>query len=89
MSVDMTGRVVVVTGANAGIGRATARALAGMGAKVLACGRSRARLDEAITSIRADVADADVVPLVADLSSVSAVRGSPSRSRRRVNASMS
>jgi len=75
MSVDMAGRVGAVTGANAGIGRATARALAGMGAKVLACGRSRARLDEAITSIRADVADADVVPLVADLSSVSAVRG--------------
>jgi len=44
----MKGKVVVITGANAGIGRATAEALAGMGARVFACGRDAARLDEAV-----------------------------------------
>jgi retinol dehydrogenase-12 len=75
MSNEMKGQVVAVTGANAGIGRATARALAAMGAKVLACGRDRGRLDEAIASIRAEVPGAEVTPLVADLSSVNDVRG--------------
>lgn len=75
MSTEMQGQVVAVTGANAGIGRATARALAAMGANVLACGRDRSRLDEAIASIRAVVPGAEVTPLVADLSSVNEVRG--------------
>jgi len=75
MSTEMKNQVVAVTGANAGIGRATARALAAMGAKVLACGRDRRRLDEAIASIRAEVPGAEVTPLVADLSSVNEVRG--------------
>jgi retinol dehydrogenase-12 len=75
MSTEMKNQVVAVTGANAGIGRATARALAAMGAKVLACGRDRGRLDEALASIRAEVPGAAVTALVADLSSVNEVRG--------------
>lgn len=75
MSNEMKGRVVAITGPNAGIGRATARALAALGAKVLACGRDRGRLDEAIASIRAEVPGAEVTPLVADLASVNEVRG--------------
>ncbi len=39
-------QVVVITGASAGIGRATARELLGAGASVLAAGRRRERLDE-------------------------------------------
>ncbi len=72
---EMKGRIVVITGANAGIGRATATALAGMGANVLACGRDRARLDEAVGALRSEVPGAEVIPLVADLSSVDEVRG--------------
>lgn len=75
MNDEMKGRVVAITGANAGIGRATARALAARGAKVLACGRDRRRLEDALASIRAEVTGADVTPLVADLSSVEEVRG--------------
>lgn len=74
MGVNMKGQVAVVTGANAGIGRATAQALAQMGARVLVCGRSRGRLEEAVASIRAQVPGAELVPLVADLSSVNEVR---------------
>lgn len=40
------GKVVLVSGATSGMGRATARALGAEGAKVVATGRRRARLDE-------------------------------------------
>jgi NADP-dependent 3-hydroxy acid dehydrogenase YdfG len=45
MGTPLSGKAVLVTGASAGIGRATAVALAGAGAKVLATGRRKAELD--------------------------------------------
>ncbi len=50
---DLTGRTALVTGANAGIGRATARGLAARGATVLLHGRDRAKLDAAVEEVRA------------------------------------
>lgn len=41
----LDGRVALVTGASAGIGRATAIALSGAGARVILTGRNQARLD--------------------------------------------
>jgi NADP-dependent 3-hydroxy acid dehydrogenase YdfG len=45
MSVPLSGKAVLVTGASAGIGRATAVALAQAGAKIIATGRRRNELD--------------------------------------------
>ena len=42
---DLEGRIAIVTGASSGIGRAVAILLAGRGAKVLATGRDRAKLE--------------------------------------------
>jgi NADP-dependent 3-hydroxy acid dehydrogenase YdfG len=62
---DLTGTVVAVTGATAGIGRATARALVGEGARVVLLGRRQERLDElvaelgeeSVATVAGDVAD--------------------------------
>jgi len=60
---DLSGKVVLVTGASSGIGRALAIAAAAAGAQVALIGRSRERLDE----VRADIGER-AFGLPADLS---------------------
>jgi NAD(P)-dependent dehydrogenase (short-subunit alcohol dehydrogenase family) len=72
---DQSGKVAVVTGANSGLGLATARELARAGAQVVIASRSTAKADRAAASIRGSVPEAalEVTPLdLADLSSVRA-----------------
>lgn len=45
---DLSGRTVVITGATGGLGLATARQLAAMGARVAVVGRDQAKLDKVI-----------------------------------------
>ena len=69
----MTGRTVLVTGATSGIGRATARGLARLGARVAITGRDRGRTQQAAGEITA--AGGRIVGVfVADLSSQAQVR---------------
>ncbi len=53
---------VLVTGSTSGIGRATARRLAGDGARVVVCGRTRERVDAAVREL-----GPDATGVVADL----------------------
>ena len=73
MAADMTGRICVVTGANRGIGRATAEGLARLGAKLILVCRSK----EAGESAAHEIAVASsVIPdvVAADLSSQASLR---------------
>jgi NAD(P)-dependent dehydrogenase (short-subunit alcohol dehydrogenase family) len=60
MDYGLEGRVVVVTGAASGIGRATAELLAGMGASVVACDIDAARGEDVAAAIGARFARVDV-----------------------------
>ena len=67
---DQTGRTIVVTGANSGLGLVTARALAAAGARVVCACRNTAKGEEAMAG---QPGDWEVRPLdLADLSSVAA-----------------
>lgn len=74
LEVDLGGRVCLVTGANSGIGRAAATALAARGAEVWLLCRDRARGEEAMDSIRTATANPRVYLAVLDVSHLGAVR---------------
>lgn len=73
---DMTGKVVVITGANSGIGKAAAIELARMGATVAITARSELRGGQALAEVRrrSRVTDDRVVLLPLDLSKFRSVR---------------
>ena len=58
----LQGRVALITGASAGIGRATALALAAQGAAVVVMARRQSKLDELLAEIRAGGGIAMAVP---------------------------
>lgn len=70
---DQTGRVVLVTGANSGIGLEAARVLARRNATVVLACRTRSKADAARSSILADAPAADVSLVDLDLSSLASV----------------
>jgi len=78
---DQTGRTVLVTGANSGLGLATAEALAGAGARVLMACRNAEKAARALELVAAHAAhrggpEPEVVSLdLADLASVQACAG--------------
>lgn len=73
-TVDMRGKVAVVTGANTGIGYETALRLAQEGATVVLAGRSMAKLTNAAERIRAQLPSGAVEVLELDLASLESVR---------------
>jgi len=70
----MDGRVVLITGGNAGIGKETAVALASMGARVVFTARDEARGSDARTEIRTRSGSDEVEVMPLDLARFASVR---------------
>jgi 3-oxoacyl-[acyl-carrier protein] reductase len=73
MDLGISGRRAAVAAGSAGLGMASARALAAAGARVALCGRDPARAEAAAAGIRAEGGDA--VALVADVSTIDGATG--------------
>jgi NAD(P)-dependent dehydrogenase (short-subunit alcohol dehydrogenase family) len=70
---DLSGKVAVVTGANGGLGLASAKALAGKGAHVVMAARDQAKAADAFAEIRAAHPDASLEIVELDLGSLASV----------------
>lgn len=73
-SYSLGGRVIAITGATSGLGRAAAEQLAGCGATVIAVGRSSAKTERVSAEIRELTGNPAVSALVADLADLTSVR---------------
>lgn len=78
---DQSGRCAVITGANNGLGREAARALAARGAEVVIACRDTAKGEEAVGAIRAEVPGARLETVELDLASLDSVRTAARRLR--------
>lgn len=68
VSTDMRGKVVVITGASSGLGRAAAIRLASLGARLILVGRDRTRLEKVRQECQAYASDEESIStVVADL----------------------
>jgi NAD(P)-dependent dehydrogenase (short-subunit alcohol dehydrogenase family) len=74
LNASMQGKICMVTGANSGMGKATALALAQMGATVVMVCRDRARGEQAQSEITTQSRNTAVALLQADLSSQQSIR---------------
>ncbi len=71
---DLSGKTVLITGANSGIGFETARALLSAHAKVIMAVRDRAKGESAAKTLQAAYPDAQIPILALNLSSLASVR---------------
>ena len=67
-------RVVLVTGATDGIGRATVRALAAAGLRVIVHGRAKTKVDAVLAQLMAELPGAELEGVSFDLGSLAAIR---------------
>jgi NAD(P)-dependent dehydrogenase (short-subunit alcohol dehydrogenase family) len=72
--IDLSGKTCVITGASAGLGRESARALAAAGAHVILAARNPRALTEADRWVRAEVPGASTSTVPLDLTSLTSVR---------------
>lgn len=70
MNIELTGKRAVISGSTAGIGYAIASGLAGAGAHVILNGRTADRVDAAVRRLKADIPNASVEGIAADLGTV-------------------
>ncbi|TDL27094.1 NAD-binding protein [Rickenella mellea] len=70
---DLTGKIVIVTGGNTGVGKETIKALLQHNAKVYMASRSKEKAEEAIADLKEDTGK-DAIFLQLDLASLDAVK---------------
>ena len=79
---SQSGKTIVVTGGNAGIGYFIGEQLASAGARIVMASRSKEKADVAATSIRAHVPGAQVEFVRLDLSSLGSIRAAAEKIRK-------
>jgi len=72
--ISLTGKNIIVTGANAGVGKECAKQFAKMGAHVIMGCRSMDKAEAAANEIRAEVPTGDIVVMKLDIGSLKSVR---------------
>jgi hypothetical protein len=77
-SVDLSGKVAVITGGNTGLGKETAVKLASLGSKVYILCKNKAKGDAAVEEIKKRSNKNDVEVISCDLSSLSSIQNSVS-----------
>jgi len=78
---DQSGRTIIITGANSGLGLESAKALAARGASVVMTSRDEARGAEAVAEMRTSVPDARVEVALLDLADMSSIHAFAERFR--------
>jgi len=74
MKYDLTNKIIIVTGANSGIGKAASIQLAKLGAQVVMMCRSRERGEQALQNVRSASNNDNVELILVDMSSQASVR---------------
>jgi len=80
---DLRGQVVIVTGSNTGIGKETAKVLAGMGATVILANRDEARTRPVLDQIKKETKNENVEFIRLDLSDLKSVKEFADNFKRR------
>jgi NAD(P)-dependent dehydrogenase (short-subunit alcohol dehydrogenase family) len=80
---DLTGKVVIVTGANSGIGREAARELARKGAEVVMACRDQKKAQAALQEIKEEILQARLVFIPLDLADLASIRRFAEEYRKR------
>ncbi|PHR15790.1 MAG: short-chain dehydrogenase [Sphingopyxis sp.] len=72
--IDLTGKLVVITGGASGIGQETARAMAARGAHIVIPVRDMGKGEAAVSEIRKSVPDADIELMECDLGKMASIQ---------------